>query len=197
MLAKNLLKKIDHDNYCGYCESTLTRRRWHSGTKYSKTIWQCVTSTKKGKRFCSDSKGIPEGAIEKAFLESYRIMCNNNKDVLEEFLQRMEETLSSNTIHNEIAKMEKEIQGLENKKNKLVDMRLEDIIDKETYEDKYNLLMQEINEKVQIREKSLLNLEEEKDIKKRLLAFKKVLEQNEMIDTFDRYVFESVVDKVN
>src|SRR5690625_2955368 len=51
-------------------------------------------------------------------------MCNNNKDVLEEFLQRMEETLSSNTIHKEIAKMEKEIQGLENKKNKLVDMRL-------------------------------------------------------------------------
>lgn len=29
-----------------------------------------------------------------------------------------------------------------------------------------------------------------------MLAFKKVLEQNEVIDTFDRYVFESVVDKV-
>ncbi|WP_062197137.1 recombinase family protein [Massilibacterium senegalense] len=181
---------------CAYCDSTLTRRRWHSGTKYGKTIWQCVTSTKKGKRFCPDSKGIPEEAIEKAFLESYRIMCNNNKDVLEEFLQRMEEALSSNTIHKEIAKIEKEIQGLENKKNKLVDMRLEDIIDNETYEEKYNALMQEINEKVQTREKSLSNLEEEKDIKKRLLTFKKVLEQNEVIDTFDRYVFESVVDKI-
>lgn len=181
---------------CGYCESTLTRRRWHSSTKYSKTIWQCVTSTKKGKKFCPDSKGIPEEAIEKAFLESYRIMCNNNKDVLEEFLQRMEETLSSNTVHKEISKTEKEIQVLENRKNKLVDMRLENIIDKETYEDKYNSLMQEINEKVQTREKSLSNLEEEKDIKKRLLAFKKVLEQNEVIETFDRYVFESVVDKV-
>lgn len=181
---------------CGYCESTLTRRRWHSGTKYNKTIWQCVTSTKKGKRFCPDSKGIPEEAIEKAFLESYRIMCNKNKDVLEEFLKRMEEALSSNTIHKEIAKIEKEIQGLENKKNKLVDMRLENIIDKDTYEDKYNSLMQEINEKVQTKEKSLSNLEEEKDIKKRLLAFKKVLEQNEVIETFDRYVFESVVDKV-
>lgn len=44
-------------------------------------------------------------------------------------------------------------------------MRLEDIIDKETYEEKYNELMQKINEKVQEREKSLSNLEEEKDIK--------------------------------
>lgn len=52
---------------CAYCGSTLTRRRWHSGTKYGKTIWQCVTSTKKGKKFCPDSKGIPEEAIEKYF----------------------------------------------------------------------------------------------------------------------------------
>jgi site-specific DNA recombinase len=141
---------------CAYCGSTLTRRRWHSGTKYGKTIWQCVTSTKKGKRFCPDSKGIPEEAIEKAFLESYRIMCNNNKDVLEEFLQRMEEALSSNTIHKEISKIEKEIQGLESKKNKLVDMRLENIIDKETYEEKYNSLMQEINEKVSNKRKVLI-----------------------------------------
>ncbi|MDQ0273569.1 recombinase family protein [Cytobacillus purgationiresistens] len=181
---------------CAYCGGTLTRRRWHSGTKYNKTIWQCVTSTKKGKKFCPDSKGIPEEAIEKAFLESYRIMCNNNKDVLEEFLQRMEEALSSKTIQKELSKIKREVQGLENKKNNLVDMRLENIIDKETYEEKYNALMVEINEKIQKREESLSNLEEEKDIKKRLLAFKKVLEQNEVIDTFDRYVFESIVEKV-
>ncbi len=115
---------------CAYCDSTLTRRRWHSGTKYGKTIWQCVTSTKKAKKFCPDSKGIPEEAIEKAFLETYRIMCNNNKEVLDEFLQRMEETLSTSMVHKELSKIEKEVQGLENKKNKLVDMRLEDIIDK-------------------------------------------------------------------
>src|SRR5690625_7233228 len=56
--------------------------------------------------------------------------------------------------------------------------------------------MHKIYEKIQKREKSLSNLEEEKDIKKRLLAFKKVLEQNEVINTFDRYVFESVIEKV-
>src|SRR5690606_19626835 len=71
---------------CAYCRGTLTRRKLYSSTKYRKTIWQCVKSTKKGKKFCPHSKGIPEEAIEKAFLESYRIMCNNNKAVLEEFL---------------------------------------------------------------------------------------------------------------
>lgn len=95
-------------------------------------------------------------------------MCNNNKDVLQEFLQRMEDVLSSSTIHKETSKIEKEVQLLESKKNKLVDMRLEDIIDKETYEEKYTDILQKIDVKIQDiqdREKLTSNLEEEKDIK--------------------------------
>ncbi|MCR2043795.1 hypothetical protein NSA23_06635 [Anaerosalibacter massiliensis] len=95
-------------------------------------------------------------------------MCNNNKDVLQEFLQRMEDVLSSSTIHKETSKIEKEVQLLESKKNKLVNMRLEDIIDKETYEEKYTDILQKIDVKIQDiqdREKLTSNLEEEKDIK--------------------------------
>jgi len=36
----------------------------------------------------------------------------------------------------------------------------------------------------------------EKGIKKRLLEFKKTLEQNEVLGKFDRHVFESIVEKV-
>lgn len=52
-------------------------------SKYKKTIWQCVKSTKNGKRFCPDSKGIPEQVIEEAFIESYRMLCKDNRDVLD------------------------------------------------------------------------------------------------------------------
>ena len=38
-----------------------------SAAQYNKVIWQCVTSTKKGKKFCPDSKGIAEETIEQAF----------------------------------------------------------------------------------------------------------------------------------
>ena len=60
---------------CGFCGANLSRRRWHSNSKYKKTIWQCVKATKDGKRFCPDSKGIPEQVIEEAFVESYRMLC--------------------------------------------------------------------------------------------------------------------------
>ena len=70
---------------CGFCGGNLSRRRWHSNSKYKKTIWQCVKATKEGKCFCLDSKEIPEQVIEKAFVEAYRMLCRDNKDVLEEF----------------------------------------------------------------------------------------------------------------
>ena len=103
---------------CGLCGGTLTRRNWHSSSQYSKVIWQCVTATKKGKKFCKHSKGIPETAIEEAFVESYRLLCDDNKDVLEEFLQRMDDTLSSSVVSKQLAKAEKEIDTLEKKKSK-------------------------------------------------------------------------------
>lgn len=174
---------------CGFCGGTLTRRRWHSGTEYNKVIWQCVTSTKKGKKHCPHSKGIPETAIEEAFIESYRLLCDNNKDVLEEFLNRIDETLSSSSVNKKLLKVDKEIEAIEKKKSKLVDMRLEDTIDSDTYESKFSSMTSKqedlLKERLQLQETA----RNEKDIKRRLRDFKKTLEQNEVLNEFDRYVF--------
>lgn len=40
-----------------------------------------------------ECKAIPEEALESAFVESFRIITDEHKDVLEEFLQRTEEEL--------------------------------------------------------------------------------------------------------
>lgn len=181
---------------CGFCGGTLTRRSWHSGSQYNKVIWQCVTATKKGKKFCPDSKGIAEETIEQAFIESYRLLCQNNKDVLDEFIARTEETLSGNNASKQLSKIEKDIAALEHKRAKLVDMRLEEIIDKETYEQKYFDLSSQIDQLQKQREDLQQSAETESTMKRRISEFRKTLEQNEVLDTFDRYVFESIVEKV-
>lgn len=181
---------------CGFCGSTLSRRNWHSGSEYNKVIWQCVAATKKGKKYCPDSKGIPEQAIEEAFLESYRLLCGDNKDILDEFLQRMDDTLSSSTVNKQLSKLDKEIESIEGKKSKLVDMRLEDTIDKVSYEAKYSSFTEKQEQLLKDREKLQETAANEKDIKRRLRDFKKTLEQNEVLSEFDRYVFESIVEKV-
>lgn len=181
---------------CGFCGGTLTRRSWHSGSQYNKVIWQCVTATKKGKKFCPDSKGIAEETIEQAFIESYRLLCQNNKDVLDEFIARTEETLSDSNASKQLAKVEKDIAALDAKRAKLVDMRLEEIIDKDTYEQKYFDLSSQIEQLQKQRESLQESAETDSTMKKRIAEFRRTLEENEVLDTFDRYVFESIVEKV-
>ena len=181
---------------CGFCSGTLTRRSWHSGTQYNKIIWQCVVGTKKGKKFCPNSKGIPEEAIEQAFIESYRLLCQNNKDVLDEFMVRTEEVLSAENASKQLEKAEKNIEMLKAKREKLVDMHLEEIIDKATYESKYRSLTEKIEQEQEMRFSLRETSETENNVKRRVTEFRKTLEQNKVLETFDRYIFECMVEKV-
>ena len=95
-----------------------------------------------------------------------------------------------------MAKVEKDIAALDAKRAKLVDMRLEEIIDKETYEQKYFDLSSQIEQLQKQRESLQESAETESTMKKRIAEFRRTLEENEVLDTFDRYVFESIVEKV-
>lgn len=181
---------------CGFCGGTYTRRCWHSGTKHSKIVWQCVVCTKKGKKFCSDSKGFAEKIIEDAFVESYRLLCQNHKDVLDEFIARATETLSTDNACKLSAKTEKDIELLESKRAKLVDMRLEEIIDRDTYEQKYSELTSQIEKLRKYFNELQDSSKTEIIMKERLENFSKTLKRSEVLDSFDRYVFESIVEKI-
>lgn len=120
---------------CGYCGATLTRRTWHS-SKYKKIVWQCVSATKKGKKSCPNCKAITEEALMGAFVESYQIMTRDHKDVLDEFLERVEATLSESDVNKRIKKEKAKLKDITCKLNNLLDMHLEGKIDFATFEEK-------------------------------------------------------------
>ena len=181
---------------CGFCGSNLSRRRWHSSSKYKKTIWQCVKSTKEGKRFCPDSKGIPEQVIEEAFIESYRMLCNDNKDVLEEFLKRTEKALGENSIEDQLHKLKKSIDKVSLKRKKLLDNYLKGIIEQDIYEETDVELKTELTNTRAKLEYLQQQSDEKSSLQRRLLDFKKALSHNEVLEEFDRGIFESIVEKV-
>lgn len=181
---------------CGFCGSNLSRRTWHSSSQYSKIIWSCVTGTKKGKRFCPDSKGIPEKVIEDAFIQSYKLMCGDNRDVLDEFIERVEATLSESAIEKSIEKIDREVTTIGHKKKNLLDMRLEDKVDQITYDAKMEELSEKEKKLLIERQDYLVKQEDEKNLKRRTKEFKKLLEKNQVLEEFDRGVFESIIEKV-
>lgn len=181
---------------CGFCGSNLSRRTWHSNSQYNKVIWQCVTGTKKGKKYCPNSKVTEEIAIEKAFLESYRQLTSNSKDIVNKFLELIESTLNDNTLEKNIKKLEREIFNISKKQNPLVDLRLEEKIDSVLYEEKYPSLQKQYSEKSKEKEALEFNSKNNNEIKSRMKTFKTMLERKEVLKEFDRYLFQSIVEKV-
>ena len=161
-----------------------------------KTIWFCISSSKYGKKNCPHSKGIPEEVLESAFVESYRMITNDHKDVLEEFLQRTEEELHSDATMQEIERVKKELKQLDQKMQRLLDMHLEEQIDFGTYEDKKLEIIKEQQLKTTELKRLQGEADVEKDLRKRLDAMRKLLSEAPILKEFDRNVFESIVEKV-
>ena len=181
---------------CYFCGSNLSRRTWHSSSKYSKVIWQCVKSAKKGKRFCPESKAIPEMVIEKAFVESYKILCENNQDILEDLLDKIEVILKDEKIEKEVKQIEGRIKRTKTKRNKLADGYLDGIIPKDVYEKKEEILksalLKDCNELQYLKKE----LDGKDTLSDRINNFRNTLKNNQILEEFDRYVFESIIKKV-
>lgn len=181
---------------CGYCGRNLTRRHWNSSTNYSKNVWQCVSATKGGKKSCPHSKGIEEEIIEKAFVNGYNLIKANDKEALESFTAKLEETLMEDNVIRKIEKIEKEIIYLESKKSKLLDMKLEGTLSKADFDKKYY----EITAKISAKNDEKTDYDQTKDsqdeIRSKIKFCKDLLERNSDIEEFDRTIFESIVERV-
>lgn len=94
--------------YCGFCGSLLTRRNWNAKRKCEKPVWQCIKRAKHGKEECPYCKAIPEEILEDCFVQGYRILCNDNRKVVENFLEKIENILKENTTETMVNKLEKD-----------------------------------------------------------------------------------------
>ena len=141
---------------CGFCGTVLSRRSWHSSSEYKKIIWHCTTSIKRGKKYCTHSKGIEEKAIENAFLQSYQQLFYENNNLTEDFLEIIKEELTDDTLKVELTKIVSKLNSLYKKEEKLVSMNLDGKISDSVYEDKFNQIQIEkeklLEEKVNLPE---------------------------------------------
>ena len=181
---------------CGFCGGNLTSRTLHSGEKYEKHAWQCVKSVKLGKSNCPDSKAVDDRIIEEAFVESYRLLCEDNKAILETFLARTEKALRSESTEKKLVKLQDDERQISKKRKKLLDGFADGIIEKEVYSDKDSELKKqicEIREQIEVL-KSLI--ENQCSVEQKISDFRRALSSDNVLDKFDREVFESIIQKV-
>ena len=182
--------------YCGFCGSLLTRRNWHSGTTNSITVWHCMEFVKHGKENCPYCKAMKENIIEEAFTESYKLLCNNNKELIQTFLKEMEEIIQEESNESSINKLEEEKQTLKDKIDKLIDLNLNGTITLEMLKDKKAKLQNKINKIEKEQEHLQLEVEDSISLNQGLNKFKTLFKDNEIMSEFDKDVFELMIEKV-
>ena len=108
----------------------------------------------------------------------------------------MEETLSKDDSTEKLKRIEKEISSLEKKRKKLTDMYLDDKIPKEAYDDKYSEISNKLDKCEE--EKHLFSdcVLSQKNIADKMKLIRQKLKGADVLDEFDRVVFESIVEKV-
>ena len=181
---------------CAYCGHKLTRRTRHSRSDYEKPVWQCMNATKNGIDNCPNCKAVDEAILEGAFLDAFELLAGNFDDVLDVVLSYVAESADSDENIRKKQQIDKDISSLESKKSRMTDMLIDGTISKEVYEEKmvdFTRKLHKLSERKALLEDSICT---QKDINRRMSELRDTLEKEQVLDEFDRVVFESIIDRV-
>ena len=113
-----------------------------------------------------------------------------------DIIGRIEKTLGDDANEKNYQKAKKEVKQYKEKRKKLLDKYVDDGIDKETYmsmDAEYEVKYAEAQSQLEYYEKQVQG---DDSLRKRIEGFRKTLTQNQVLEEFDRAVFESIVEKV-
>ena len=181
---------------CAYCGHKLTRRTRHSSSIYEKPVWQCMNATKNGIANCPNCKAIDEAILEGAFLDAFKLLAGNFDDVLDVVLSYVEESANNDDNIRRKQQIDKDITALESKKSRMTDMLIDGTITKEVYDEKLVEFTRKLHTLSDRRKILADSINTRNDINKRMSELRETLEKEDILDEFDRTVFESIIEKV-
>ena len=181
---------------CGHCNSTYVRRQ---GTKRkdgtAPIYWKCFQQVDE-KRYCEKSKFIRDDVLKDIFVELYNLIVKNKHQTKQQLLEAIKSTIKEDNFQKDINKLNIDLEKLNTKLSKLVDMKLEDIIDKNIYKQKEQEIKYQINE---INEKitDLQNQENKNNtISKKIKEIEKIVNAPACLEEFDKETFDSIVERI-
>lgn len=124
------------------------------------------------------------------------MLAENFDDVLESVLMSVEEALSTDGSADKLKRIEKEIYNLETRRKKLTDMILDDKITKEAYDEKYEDLCRKLAKAEFEKQMFSDSVITQNAIIKRMQEIRSQLTNADVMEQFDRIVFESIVEKI-
>ncbi len=181
---------------CGYCGSTVCRKTRYASTKYSKGVWRCMRALKEGIDKCPESVVIDEEVLQNAFMRSFNRFIDLDQEKLEIFFKECIKELSLTDNTKEIDELEKKIIKLNKEKDNLMNLRLENTLSTDDFNNKYVEYQKRIYN-VQDEINKLKDEQRDSDDQiRKIKSFLDSLDNRERMEEFNREIFEAVIEKV-
>ena len=185
--------------YCG-CHN-LTYHRSSAGKRKNKPVWECQVYRKESLKGCSNPR-VFEFELGEVFKDMFNKLFKRKNTIFDEILSECKNYLETNNSELDIKNLESKILVLNNKKDKLLELVMEEYLSKEDYKRQVNILNEEINtyqEKIDELKNNKKNKNYiENKINEIKSSLEKCLEDNECYsDVFNELIDRIIVHKQN
>lgn len=179
--------------YCG-CHN-LTYHRSSAGKRKNNPVWECQVYRKESLKGCSNPR-VFELELDEVFKDMFNKLFKRKNNIFDEILSECKNYLATNNNEIEIKNIESKIIVLNNKKDKLLELVMEEYLSKEDYKKQVDL----INEDLTIYQTKMNELKSNKKDKNNIenkiseikSSLEKCLEDNECYSD----VFNELIDRI-
>ena len=191
-----MLYEFSNKIECGCCHKSFVRRINGKKKDGSTRVYWACTVRKENKKECLNNLWLRNEILESMFIEIYNSLMTNKHKTKELLNESIKDTIKRTDYKNEIKKLKKEKEVVEEKLSHIVDMLLGDYKSKELYLKKQFELQNKLDEII-----GALNRYEQLqnnniDYSNNLKKIEEVFSTYNKLEKFDRNTFDSIVDKI-
>ena len=179
--------------YCGH--HNLTYHRSSAGKRKNNPVWECQVYRKESLKGCSNSR-VFEFELDTLFKDMFNKLLKRKNYIFDEIVSVCENYLESHNNDSEIKNIESKILLLNNKKDKLLELVMEEYLEKADYKKQVDLLNEEISSYQNKLNELKINKKDKNSIKNKINEIKKALDNCLTDDKCYSDVFNELIDKI-
>ena len=179
--------------YCGH--HNLTYHRSSAGKRKNNPVWECQVYRKESLKGCSNPR-VFEFELDTLFKDMFNKLLKRKNYIFDEIVSVCENYLESHNNDSEIKNIESKILHLNNKKDKLLELVMEEYLEKADYKKQVDLLNEEINSYQNKLNELETNKKDKNYIKNKINEIKKALDNSLNDDKCYSDVFNELIDKI-
>jgi hypothetical protein len=179
--------------YCGH--HFLTYHRASSGKRKNNPVWECQVYRRESLKGCSNPR-VFEYYLDELFVDMFNKLFKRKNGIFNDILGECQNYLETKDNETEIKNLESKILLLNNKKDKLLELVMEEYLTKEDYKKQVDLINEEINN-YQNKINGLKNNNKEKNYNEnKINEIKKTLVHSLEDDKCYNDVFNELIDRI-